>query len=188
MARVDANAAHARELPYGGLRNQSRFELETAKLRKREPAYKLATDAQKSIANKDYKQAIALADKAISIESNESNFHEIKGVALEKLNRAQDALRAYNQAVSLNPKYFRPLLRRGLLKHQIKSFSDAEIDLKASLKMAPTQIAYMRLGEIAENRKNCGEARQYYENALKAGGSEAQALQNKLNALQVSCN
>jgi predicted Zn-dependent protease len=188
MARVNANATHASRLPYGGQRNKNRFEQETAQLRKRQPAYKLATDAQKAIANKEYQQAIGLTNKAIAIEPKEGGFYEIKGVALEKLNRGQDALKALDQAVRLNPQYFRPVLRRGLLKHKMKSFNDAESDLKTSLKMAPTQIAHAKLGEIAENRKNCVEARQHYENALKAGGEQSQALQNKLNALQVSCN
>ena len=108
-------------------------------------------------------------------------------IALGELNRAQDALHAFNQAISYDPHYFRPILRRGLLRYELKSFSDAKQDFKTSLTLAPTQIAYLKLGEIAENQQNCSAAKQYYQQAAKAGDKHQQALQNKLSALQLSC-
>ena len=188
QARVDANRASAEQLPAGGLLNQLRYQQEIAQLIDRQPAYKKADEAGKAIANKSYRQALSYAQQAIAMEPNESRFFELKGIALKRLNRAQDALQAYNKSIKLDPNYFSPLLRRGLLRNELKSFSEAERDLQASLKLAPTQAAYATLGEIAERKgSSCSQAMDYYQQAYRAGGGQNQEIQRKLAALKVSC-
>ncbi|MGB5324110.1 MAG: M48 family metalloprotease [Pseudomonadales bacterium] len=187
-ARVEANRATAAELPPGGVLGEGGFASATAALKRREPAYDAASEAEKALANKDYQGAMALADRAIAIEPRESRFYELRGIALSRMNRVQDALTAYNRSISLDPNYFSPILRRGLLKHQLNSYSEAERDLKASLKLAPTEIAFVKLGQIAEVRGDiCGQAMNYYQQAFQAGGGRNPELQNKLQALQSNC-
>ncbi len=187
QARVDANRQTAQQLSRGGLRNKSRYQQEIAKLMQRKPAYDKADEAIKELANKDYRQALALSEQAIRLEPGESRFHEIKGVALMRLNRAQDALESLDRSVSLDPGYYSPILRRGLLRHELKSYSAAEKDLLASLELAPTPIAYQALGQIAEVNQSCSEAMSYYEKAFQAGGGQDAELQNKIAALRLSC-
>lgn len=187
QSRVNANQATAQKLPSNGQRNRDRYQQELAKLRRRQPAYDKIDEAKKAVGEKDFRQAIALADQAIKMEPNEGLFFEIKGFAQSQLNRSADALKSYNEAVSLNPKYFSPLLRRGLLKHELKSFQAAEEDFRNSLTKLPTQIAYIKLGEIEEERNNCQSALKYYQQAQGAGGQNKDQLQQKILALQSTC-
>ena len=78
-------------------------------------------------------------------------------------------------------------LKQFLLKQELKSYSAARSDLQASLKRAPTGIAYQKLGEIEEASNKCREAMGYYKQALNASGGQNAELQNKLAALQLSC-
>lgn len=187
LARVNANKTTASQLTPGGIRGRERYQQEMAKLLKRKPAYDLSDQAVKAIAAKDYRKALSLSDQAIQKESKESRFHEVKSVALTKLNRAQDALKALDKAVSLDPNYFSPVLRRGILKHSLKSYSAATQDLQASLKLAPTEVAYQKLGEIAEASQGCKQALGYYQKAFQVGGGQNPQLKNKLAALQLTC-
>ena len=187
QSRVNANKKTARSLPPAGQRGRDRYQQELAKLRKRQPAYDKIDEAKKAAGEKDYRQAIALADQAIKMEPNEGLFFEIKGFAQSQLNRSADALKSYNEAVALNPGYFSPVLRRALLKHELKSFQAAEEDFRSSLAKLPTQIAYMGLGEIEEERNNCQSALQYYQQAQGAGGQNKDQLEQKILALQSTC-
>ncbi len=187
QSRVDANRQTALTLPAGGELGEARYQRAIAALKRRQPAYELADQAQKAIIEENYAEAVKLADRAIAIESRESLFYEIKGVAQSGLNRPSEALKSFNQSVALNPGFFRPLLRRGMLRKELKSMSDAEQDLKASLTMLPTQIAYIELGGIAEERNDCREAVSYYQRASQAGSANQKALQDKILALQSSC-
>ncbi|NNC54424.1 MAG: M48 family metalloprotease, partial [Pseudomonadales bacterium] len=188
MARVEANRRTAASLPPGGALGEQSFANATSALRKRQPAYNAAKEAGEAMAKKDYATALSLAERAIAMEPREGRFHELRGIALSRMNRTQDAMSAYNRAVSLDPNYFSPLLRRGLLKHQLNSFSEAERDLKASIKLAPTEIAFVKLGAISEQRGNvCPQAFNYYREAFVAGGQRNAELQNKLVALQSNC-
>ncbi|NNC54274.1 MAG: M48 family metalloprotease, partial [Pseudomonadales bacterium] len=181
MARVEANRRTAAELPAGGVLGEQSFANATSALRKRQPAYDVATKAGEAMANKDYQTALSMVERAIDMEPREGRFHELRGIALSRMNRVQDAMSAYNRAVSLDPNYFSPLLRRGLLKHQLNSFSEAERDLKASIKLAPTEVAFVKLGAISEQRGNiCPQAFNYYREAFVAGGQRNAELQNKL--------
>lgn len=187
QSRVEANRETAQSLTIGGLRNKSRYQQELAKLLQRQPAYELADKAAVSLRDKDYRAALSFSEQAIKQEPRESRFYEIQGIALMGLNRAQDALNALNQSVSLDPGYYSPTLRRGLLKSQLKSYSGAKSDLSASLKLAPTAAAYQALGQIAEVEKDCPQAKGYYQQALQASGGTDEELQNKIAALQLTC-
>ena len=187
QARVAANEQTAWSLPRAGRLGTADYAREIAKLKAREPAYKEGDEAIKAIGKQDFRAALAMADKAISLEKNESRFHEIRGFALESLNRGKDAKEAYSTAVALDPGYFSPLLRRGLLSHKLQSFSDAKSDLQASLTLAPSQIAYLMLGDIEEKNNSCADAAKYYQRAAQSAGEYQQQAQQRLAALQLRC-
>ncbi|HCX26824.1 MAG TPA: hypothetical protein DHT34_03740 [Cellvibrionales bacterium] len=153
----------------------------------RKPAYDLSDKAKKAIGDKKYAEAIRLAEQAIKIEPKESEFYEVKGAAETKLNRSSVALKSFDQAIALNNQYYSPILRRGILRYELRSYESAERDLQASLLLAPTQIAYIKLGEIAEEKDLCAEANKYYQLAAKASPQNQQSLQQKLLALQARC-
>lgn len=186
-SRVAANEQTAWTLKRGGVRGKARYQQEIKQLMTRKPAYDLSDKAKKAIGEKKYTEAIKLANKAIKIEPLESEFFEVKGAAQTKLNRSSDALKSFDQAIALNDQYYAPILRRGILRYELRSYESAERDLKASLLLAPTQIAYIKLGEIAEEKDLCAEAAKYYRQAAQAGPQNQQSLQQKILALQASC-
>lgn len=185
--RVHANRQLAFSLPKGGRLGEADYARETAKLRQRKPAYDASQEAMKAISENNYQLALQAAEKAIRLEPRESRFYEIKGFALERLNRSKDALSAYNDAVRLDSEYFSPLLRRGLLSHRLQSSTQARNDLTASVKKMPSQIAFYSLGEIEERSNNCSAARNYYGQAASAQGELTQEAQKRVAALQLSC-
>ena len=187
QARVTANQQTAWSLKRGGERGKLRYQQEIKKLMNRQPAYDLSDKAKKAIGDKKYLEAIKLANQAIKIEPLESEFYEVKGAAQSKLNRSSDALKSFDRAVALNEQYFSPILRRGILRYELRSYPSAERDLQASLLLAPTQIAYIKLAEIAEQQDLCADAAKYYQQAVQASPQNRQALQQKLLALQSSC-
>jgi predicted Zn-dependent protease len=186
-ARVKANRETAAKMLPMGTRNKARYQQEIAKLKQRQPAYDLADDAIKAIGEKNYREALSLSEKALKLEPNESRFHEVKGIALHGLNRAQDALKALDQSVQLDPKFYRPLLRRGLLRYELKSMSAARSDLEASIALAPSPAAYEKLGSIAERNQQCRKAIDYYNKAFQAGAQSDETLQNRIAALKLTC-
>ena len=185
--RVRANEQLAWSYSSGGFVGQAEYELQTAKLRRRQPAYDQADKALVALGNDDYKTALALAEAAIKLEPREGSFYEIKGFALENLNRSKDALTAYDSAVRLNNGYYSPLLKRGLLNKRLQSNTRARDDLIASAQLAPSQIAYFNLGEIEEGFNNCSQAKTYFDRAAAANGEYTQAAQQRLAALQLRC-
>ncbi len=187
QSRVAANEQTAWQLGRGGERGKARYQREISQLMKRKPAYDLSDKAKKAIGEKNYAAAIKLADSAIRLEPRESEFYEVRGVAQSKLNRSSDALKSFDKAVELNDRYFSPMLRRGILKAELKSFQSAEQDILASLKLAPTQIAYIKLGEISEETNQCAQAQRYYQQAAQAAPQNQQALQQRVLALRASC-
>lgn len=187
QSRVAANEQTAWSLKRGGERGKTRYQQEIKKLMDRKPAYDLSDKAKKAIGDKKYAEAIRLAEQAIKIEPKESEFYEVKGAAETKLNRSSVALKSFDQAIALNNQYYSPILRRGILRYELRSYESAERDLQASLLLAPTQIAYIKLGEIAEEKDLCAEANKYYQLAAKASPQNQQSLQQKLLALQARC-
>jgi len=187
QSRVAANEKTAWSLPKSGQLGEAAYAREMAKLRARKPAYDAADEAVKAISNKDYQTALSLADKAIRLERRESRFHEVRGYALESLNRSKDAKAAYTQAVNLDPNYFSPLLRRGILSHKLQSFNDAKQDLSSSLRLAPSQIAHLVLGDIEEKGRQCQNAANHYQQAAQSAGEYQQQAQQRLAAIQLSC-
>lgn len=187
QSRVAANQQTAAQLPAGGTLGEANFQSQTRALRLRKPAYDYADKAAKALTEKQFGQALQLADQAIALERREGLFHELRGAALSGLERPREAMTSLNNAVSLNPNYYRPLVRRGLLRHEMNAVAGAESDLKASLKLAPTPTALLKLGEISEGRQNCREALRYYGMAAQQSQQLQQSLAPKIQNLQTIC-
>lgn len=185
--RVHANEQAAWSLPRGGRLGEADYARETARLRARQPAYDEATNAMKAISEKNYEAALQSANQAIRLEPRESRFHELKGFALEQISRSKDALDAYGESIRLDPNYFSPLLRRGLLGRKLQSNTQAKTDLLASVKLVPSQVAYYALGEIEEVSNNCQAAGNYYSQAAQAQGQYTEQAQKKLAAIKLNC-
>ena len=187
QARVDANKKTSRTLPLNGERGETRYRHELALLRKRQPAYAFSDQAKSAISDKKYRQAISLAEQAIAIEPMESEFYEVKGTAQVKLDQASAALISLDKAVALNNHYYSPVLRRGILQFDLKAYGLAEQDLLTSVKLVPSQIAYLKLAAIAQHEHNCPATKRYLRQALDASNNNRAAINQQLTALSSRC-
>lgn len=185
--RVNANQHTSWTLPRNGERGEDRYQQELLLLRTRQPAYTLCDQAKSAIDEKNYRQAIELTDQAIAIESRESEFYQVKGTAQAKLGHLKAALLSLNKAVALNNHYYLPVLQRGILQLDLEDYNLAEKDLLASVKLAPSQIAFLKLADIAEQRSNCPAAKGYYRQALNASKKNQAAINQKLTVLNNRC-
>jgi hypothetical protein len=92
-----------------------------------------------------------------------------------------------NKAVALNKHYYSPVLRRGILQVNLKAYDLAEQDLLASVKLAPSQIAFLTLAEIAQQKQNCPAEKRYLRQALSASNKNRAAINQQLTALNGRC-
>lgn len=101
--RVAANRSFAAQLPAGKTgRNEYHRRLQS--LFDAAPAYDAYEKGVKAFAAKNYSRARSLAERAIKLEPRESQFHLLRGSALEQANNKQAALREYKKAG--HPSYY----------------------------------------------------------------------------------
>ena len=167
--RVRAARARLAQLPRGGERGRERYRTRLARLLETRPAYE-AYDAGRKALEKERRprKALRLARKAIRIEPREALFHALEGDALAALGRRRAALDAYAEAERLNPGYYYPKERRGLLLAKMGRRGEARAALEASLRLldtAPARYALARIA-LAEGRRE--EARKHLRTVAKS--------------------
>lgn len=69
--------------------------------------------------------AIALIDRAIKIHPNAAAFYCNRGLALQDLNRFEEALTSYNRALALKPDHAEALNNRGNVLQTLKRYDEA---------------------------------------------------------------
>lgn len=163
--RVRANRQLADELGRDGEWGRERYQRMIAGLKESKPAYEAYEEGRKALAEGNHAKALQQADKALGMLPREAMFQGLRGDALQAAGRKGDALRAYDRAIQLNPDYFYFPLRRGLMHREASRFDQAERDLKRSVEMLPTQVAYRGLGDIAKSRGQTEQAQRYYQMA-----------------------
>ncbi|HXK57265.1 MAG TPA: tetratricopeptide repeat protein, partial [Gammaproteobacteria bacterium] len=133
-------------------------------------------------------KALKLADKAISIEPREGLFHGLRGDAYYNLKELEKARLAYDRAVSLNPDFFRPYLRRGLVRSQLGDESGARSDLQKSLQLLPTADAHYYLGKMAEDGGDRRSALAHFQIASGSESAAGKAAFRQMAAMEMSNN
>ena len=87
--------------------------------------------------------ALAAAERAISLQRSEPSAHFARGLALRNLKRANDAIAAFNDTLSLQPKHVAALVARSqlLIEHPnatAKQLDQANQDIETALAVAAT--------------------------------------------------
>ncbi len=163
--RVAASKALVTQLPAGGIRANDIYHQRLAHLFKMAPAYAAYDKGQEALQKGDFKTARALAEKAIRIEPREAQFHVLRGSALEKTYRGQMALTEYRKAADMNPGYYAPHLKLGLLLDAMGNRYQAKQALENSINLLKTASAMQRLGRYALADGNTPLARKYLSQA-----------------------
>ncbi len=184
--RVAANRAHAASFPPGGERGENRYQQVMRRLNETKPAYTAYDQATKALQTADFDEAQRLANKALSIEPNESLFHSLLGDIANLEDRPAVAQRHYRRAISLNDSFFYPYLQTGLVNRDLNELAAAKRNLNRSIELLPTATAYNALGDIAESEGDVPQAKEYYAAAAQDSGSDGQAALTSLVKLNVA--
>jgi predicted Zn-dependent protease len=169
--RVDANIAHAANLPAGGRRNRDEYQRAIAQIVADQPAYEAQDKAVEALNNEDPELALEYLDEAVRIQPNEGQFWELRGHAWQMQDNLGNAELAFGTAIEKNPDYYQHWLVRGLLRKEMGKNQLAQQDLERAEELLPTSSSAYALGELAEARGDTEAAMGYYYSAAGAGGT-----------------
>ena len=180
QSRVDANIATARNMPSGGVKNRNAYQRAIAQIKKDQIAYEAEGAAIQALNDNNPREALEQLDLAVSIQPDEGQFWELRGHAWEMLGNNENALKAHTSAIQKNESFFQHWLARGLLNKELGRANAAEQDFLRSQQLLPTAVSAFNLGELVEARGDTRRAREYYSQAMSAGGSIGSAAEAKL--------
>ena len=186
--RVAAAKAFAPRLPSGGEWGRKRYRQRLAALFHDAPAYEAYDKARKAYKNGDYRTARAWADKAIRIQPKEAVFHLLKGDIYEHTYNEGLALREYKLAAHLNPGYYQPHLKLGLLLDSMGRQRQARIALENSVKLLKTAAALHRLGRYVLGEGDIVRAKGYFKQAIESDSEDGRAAYAELLRLDLPNN
>jgi predicted Zn-dependent protease len=170
--RVGNNEKTAASLPAGGEMGRERYQQKTAFLRRVQPAYDSFDKANKALQEDDPATAQELLNKAMSIEPRESLFHALQGDLYALNENFQDAVQAYETAISANPGFFYGYLRKGQVSYRLDEERTARDSLERSVELMPTAEAHYLLGMLDKKNGNSKSAMEHFK---VAAGSESEA-------------
>ncbi len=186
--RVRANMATAVALPPGGKTGEQEFQRAMQATRAAEPAYEAYDEGRKALSEKKLDEALALANKALSLYPNEAHFHALRGDVRLVADKYDMAVTNYNRAIERRNEFFYYHLQRGLAKKELGQLDSATVDLENSIKLLPTAPAHYTLGGIAEARGNKSAAIEHYKVVASAGGEYGTAANAALAKLELPSN
>ena len=186
--RVATNRQHAATLPSGGIEGRQRYEQMMARLIDSKPAYEAYDEARQAVADNRLKAARRLVQQAIDSEPREGHFYALLGDIEADEDDLNAADRAYDQAVNLNPNFFYPLMRSGVINERQGRIAKAKRRLNRSLELLETAEAYNTLGAIAEREGNLQQAEELYARAAQDSGAAGQTAVTSLVSLRSKSN
>jgi predicted Zn-dependent protease len=186
--RVATNRQHAATLPNGGIEGRQRYEQMMAQLIDSKPAYEAYDEARQALSDNRLKAARRLVQQAIDSEPREGHFYALLGDIEADEDDLNAADRAYDQAVSLNPNFFYPLMRSGVINERQGRIAKAKRRLNRSLELLETAEAYNTLGAIAEREGNLQQAEDLYARAAQDSGATGQTALTSLVLLRSKSN
>ena len=186
--RVAANKATLAQLGEGGILGKEIYAQKVGKLKATQPAYKAYDDGVQALAKGDIDKAAAMAKVANAGESREARFQELLGDIAMKQNRNEDALGYYQQAIRLQPDYFRPYVQSGVVLTSLGRSEEAETFLKRSNELLPTATSYYVLGQIAEGRGDFKTAIQHYQVAADSESDSGKLAKARYQRLEIASN
>lgn len=129
---------------------------------------------------KDYTQALAAYDKAITLDPQLAEAYNNRGIVKYELGKFSEAISDYTSAIDLKANYIDALNNRGNTYAVTKQFQNAISDLKAALKLNDKSAAgHNNLGSVYLSQKNYAEAINEYTQAIKINPNFADAYYNR---------
>lgn len=123
-----------------------------------------------------YDIAVAMADKAIAVDSTVAAYHKLRGTAFERMGRWESAAASYRRALALDPGDAALHAALGLVCGRQGKLAEAVEAFTQSLALAPdnVQVQY-NLGFACENLKHYDQAIAHYQRTLVLEPNSADA-------------
>jgi tetratricopeptide (TPR) repeat protein len=101
--------------------------------------HRLLTRAEASNYANDPAKALRLLDDILQLNPTIAAAHHLRACILERLDRFNEALQAYTQAVTLDPLYAAAYNNRGFLHMWMGTLNEAEKDYNRAMELNPTE-------------------------------------------------
>lgn len=178
QARVIANRNFAQQHA-GGEIGREAYQAATKRLKITQAAYDHLERGVAAYLEDDMNGALARAQQALKIEAREPAFYELKGFSLLGLERFEDALKAANMAIRLNPNYYRHYNLRARIYRALGREADARADYQISQDLFANSEASKYLGQgLMESDPATAEV--LLAKAAESGDAEAQRWLDEL--------
>ena len=184
--RVKANIQYAASHPVNNaFEGRASYQTALAYLKSKAPAYQLADQARAALLENNFNKAMTLISDAGKLEPREALFSAIKGDILASQGNNEAALKAHIKATELNPTQFSYFLKRAQSYAATGQVSYAIDDFEYSMRLLPTSIAALRLGELYDQNSDQKQAIKYFAQAAEASGNIGTSARTKLALLEI---
>lgn len=186
--RVAENARTLNTLPPGGMLFADRYQQKIARLRESQAAYKAYDQGRRALDEKKYSEARQLADRAVSIEPREGQFHALQGDINLAQKQYRSAISDFDRAVDQPGDFFYFFLQRGLSHAELNNLPGARADLEKSVELLPTATAYNALGNIEMASGSRQKAKDYFRAAAASSSTSGRQAYMSLVRLDLPEN
>lgn len=153
---------------------------------KKEDAYKFAFNAETERRLGNFRIALKIINKAISIDSSYSDYYMTRGLIKRNLKDYKGALKDLDKAIKMNPNYNWYYLYRYLVKKESGNYQNIEQELflmeKNDNNNLDSLYDYLCDYSIKKNKKI--EAISFLEKAIKVNPKNEKLLLKKINLLR----
>lgn len=138
--------------------------------------------ARERFSNRDYYGALYCLEDVAGSGRSWADVHHLRGVCLSLLNRPEEALTEFDQALVLNPRYLEAWLHRGVVLNQLgrgeegaEAFASARVSEGPAIRGLSAPVAarlaneHARLGELYAEAGALAEAVSQYRHAVALG-------------------
>lgn len=132
------------------------------------------------VEQKRYEAAIALLDNIIDEEPSIQEFYNLRGVARGGDGSHERAIRDFDQALRINPRFAEAYFNRGNCNRDLLRLADAIRDYSLAIEANPTmESAYLNRGAVLASRGDNPAALADFEKALSLNPRSALAYFNR---------
>jgi predicted O-linked N-acetylglucosamine transferase (SPINDLY family) len=126
-----------------------------------------------------YPESQQMLLNSLEIEPSGSIQHYLLGTVLEKTGKTHQAIRAYQEAIALNPKFIDAYNNLGNALLHVGEIEQAELVYRQAMAANPGHFgSYLNLGNILMERQQLDRALSTYETALKLSPNNPNILYN----------
>ena len=129
---------------------------------------------------KNYAQALAAYDEAVTLNPNYADAYNNRGVVKYELGQFAEAISNYTMAIKLKPNFVDALNNRGNAYAALGQFQNAAQDLQTAVKLNDKNaVGHNNLGNVYYSLRNFDAAIQEYTRAIQLNPNYAEAYYNR---------